>query len=101
MAEKSNTALLKQMTRTRRQADPKAAKSEEKSSSAPKKSSFSTSSLTAYVPDYLKKPNTKQVIDVALFTASVYLIYNYGKDLAKKVEDMCPSEKSIMDMMQQ
>jgi len=53
------------------------------------------------VPEAIRKPKQKQLVDVALFTATCFLIYNYGKDLAKTVEDMCPSEKAILEMMQQ
>ena len=88
------------MTKARR---PAAKKDGEKAAekTASKKSLFSSLSLPSFVPEPLRQPKAKQVVDVALFTATVYLIYNYGKDLAKKVEDMCPSEKAIMEMMQQ
>jgi hypothetical protein len=44
-------------------------------------------------------PNKTTLIDVCLFSASVYVIYYHGKDIARYFENMCPTEQGILDMM--
>ena len=40
----------------------------------------------------IKVMQTKTVLDVCLFAATLYVIYEYGKDIAKVVEDVVPTE---------
>jgi hypothetical protein len=40
----------------------------------------------------IKGMQTKTFLDVCLFAATLYVIYEYGKDIAKVVEDVVPTE---------
>ena len=44
-------------------------------------------------------PSGKTMLDVALFAATLYIIFEYGKDIAKVVEDVVPTEQSMLEMM--
>ena len=41
-------------------------------------------------------PERKTMIDVALFGAALYVIYEYGKDIADFVEKAVPNEKDTL-----
>ena len=45
------------------------------------------------------KASTKQVVDLALFSAGIFLMYKFGKSVAETIDNQMPTEKSIMDMM--
>lgn len=47
----------------------------------------------------MKKPEAKTAFDVAVFGMTCFVILKYGKTLAQTLDDNCPTEKSIMDMM--
>ena len=53
------------------------------------------------LPKLPKLPSNQTMIDVCLFGATVYVIYNHGKDIAGYFEQMCPTEQGIMDLMRQ
>jgi len=57
------------------------------------------SSLKSKLPSLKPLPNKTTLIDVCLFSASVYVIYYHGKDIARYFENMCPTEQGILDMM--
>ncbi len=69
--------------------------------SAPKKESSSSvfSKIKGSLPSFSTLPNKSTMLDVCLFSASVYVIYYHGKDIAKYFENMCPTEQGILDMM--
>jgi hypothetical protein len=46
-------------------------------------------------------PSNKTMVDVVLFLGTAYVIYEYGTDIAKSAESLIPSEKDILEMMQQ
>ena len=46
-------------------------------------------------------PGKKTLIDAALFGAACFVIYYYGRDIAKAVENVVPTEQSINDMMKE
>ncbi|MFN9908272.1 MAG: hypothetical protein ACK56F_19450 [bacterium] len=46
-----------------------------------------------------KNTNTKQVVDVAIFTVGIYLMYKFGQAVAETIDNQMPTEKSMMDMM--
>jgi hypothetical protein len=54
-------------------------------------------SLKSWLP---AAPSGKTLLDIALFAGTVYIIYEYGKNIASLVEDAVPTEQSIMEMMQ-
>ena len=47
----------------------------------------------------LKKTSPKQMFDVVLFTAGIYLMYKFGKGVADSLDNQMPTEKSMMEMM--
>ena len=47
------------------------------------------------------KASKKQVVDLALFSAGIYVMYVFGKKVADSIDDQMPTEKSVMDMMKQ
>jgi hypothetical protein len=47
----------------------------------------------------LAKTSAKQVLDLALFSAGIYLMYRFGKSAADTLDNQMPTEKSMMDMM--
>ncbi|CDW84043.1 UNKNOWN [Stylonychia lemnae] len=49
----------------------------------------------------LEKTSTKQVVDLVLFSAGIYLMYRFGKSVADSLDSQMPTEKSMMDMMKQ
>ena len=52
------------------------------------------------VPSYLsKKPSGKMFIDLAVFTAAVVVIYNYGADMNSWIQEQVPSEASLREKM--
>jgi hypothetical protein len=48
-----------------------------------------------------KMPAQKTIIDCALFAATIFVVYEFGKDIAKVIEDVVPTEEGIMKMMQE
>jgi hypothetical protein len=40
----------------------------------------------------IKGMQNKTFLDICLFAATIYIIYEYGKDIAKVVEDVVPTE---------
>ena len=52
------------------------------------------------VPSYLSmKPSGKMFIDLAVFTAAVVVIYNYGADMNSWSQEQVPSEASLREKM--
>lgn len=49
----------------------------------------------------LNKASPKQIVDVVLFTAGIYLMYKFGKTVAEELDSKMPTEKSMMDMMKE
>eukprot|EP00347_Sterkiella_histriomuscorum_P020060 403339252 len=49
----------------------------------------------------LGKASPKQVVDLVLFSAGIYLMYKFGKTVAESLDNQMPTEKSMMDMMKQ
>ena len=47
------------------------------------------------------RPDGKSILDASLFAGAVYVIYKHGKDLANALDANVPSEKDMLDMMQQ
>jgi hypothetical protein len=47
------------------------------------------------------RPDGKSVLDATLFAGAFYVIYNHGKDLANALDANVPSEKDMLEMMQQ
>lgn len=47
----------------------------------------------------LAKTGKKQMVDVVLFSAGIYLMYRFGKHVAETLDNQMPTEKSMMDMM--
>ena len=87
--------MLKQLTKKK-----KASKSTPAIEQAPKSSGSSIlSKITGNLPSFKSMPNKTTMIDVCLFSASVYVIYYHGKDIARYFENMCPTEQGILDMM--
>lgn len=117
MADESSNNYLKQLTHGKRnirvaskKKDTEGGSEGDAKSSSSKKSGDSIltrmiKGLGAMLPDTdsvsstMQMPAKKTMFDVAMFGASCYVVYKYGKFLAQKVEDMCPTEKSIMEMM--
>ena len=54
-------------------------------------------------PKSLKKykPDGKTILDASLFAGACYVIVRHGKDLADSLEAFVPSEKDMMEMMQE
>ena len=48
----------------------------------------------------LKNVKGKQVADLVLFTAGIYLMFRFGKNAAQTLDNQMPTEKSMMEMMQ-
>ena len=46
-------------------------------------------------------PARRTMLDIALFSAAVYVVVNHGKDIAKMFEGLTPTEEQIMEMMNQ
>ena len=49
----------------------------------------------------MRKPQAKTAFDVALFGMTCFVILKFGKSIAETLDANCPTEKSIMDMMNQ
>ena len=49
----------------------------------------------------VKATKPKQIVDIAVFTIGIYLMYRFGKAVADGVEAQMPTEKNMMDMMKQ
>lgn len=49
----------------------------------------------------LKKTSPKQVVDVVVFSATIYAMYFFGKKVADSLDSQMPTEKSMMEMMKQ
>ena len=99
MEDNNNTKLLKSLTQRKRKGSKSADKTKEESSKG-SSSTKTQSKLYQMWQQYAKKPQTKTCVDVSIFFASVFVIYNYGDYLAQKFQDMCPTEQAILDMMQ-
>lgn len=95
MSEDSSNQMLKQLTKKK-----KVSKTTPAIEQTPKSSGSSVfSSLKGKLPSLKSMPNKTTLIDVCLFSASVYVIYYHGKDIARYFENMCPTEQGILDMM--
>jgi hypothetical protein len=96
MSEESSNQMLKQLTKKKKpsKATPAIEQASQKGSS-----SSILSQIKGNLPSLKSMPNKTTLIDVCLFSASVYVIYYHGKDIAKYFENMCPSEQGILDMM--
>ncbi len=87
-----NSKLIKQLT-AKKPLDTKPA--QPVAPPAPKKSSEFVKTMKAYMP------SKKTMLDVSLFAVTVYVIYEYGKNIASFVEEAVPTEQGILDAMQQ
>ncbi len=47
----------------------------------------------------IKAAKPKQMVDIAIFTLGIYLMYRFGKAVAETIDNQMPTEKSMMDMM--
>lgn len=47
----------------------------------------------------LGKTSGKQLVDVVLFSAGIYIMYKFGKSVADTIDNQMPTEKSMMEMM--
>ena len=114
MSDQSNTKLLKQLTTRKR--DPKKAASggykrttkeqkakekEAKEAEEAKETNPALLAAKASLPTWMKQPSAKMAFDAALFGVTCFVIIKYGKKLAETLDENCPTEKSIMDMMNQ
>lgn len=86
-----NSKLIKQLT-AKKPLDTKP--TQPVAPQAPKKSSEFVKTLKAYMP------SQKTMLDVSLFAVTVYVIYEYGKNIASFVEEAVPTEQGILDAMQ-
>jgi hypothetical protein len=46
-------------------------------------------------------PSNKTMLDCALFAGFCYIVYEYGTDIAKGIEEIVPTEQGMLEMMQQ
>lgn len=46
-----------------------------------------------------KNTKSKQVVDLVIFTAGIYLMFKFGKSVAETIDGHLPTEKSMMEMM--
>ena len=46
-------------------------------------------------------PSNKTLLDCALFAGFCYVVYEYGTDIAKGIEEIVPTEQGMLEMMQQ
>jgi hypothetical protein len=46
-------------------------------------------------------PGGKTLMDLALFGGFCFIIYEYGTEIAKLVEEIVPTEQGMLEMMQQ
>ena len=51
------------------------------------------------IPVWMKEPSAKMAFDAALFGVTCFVIIKYGKQLAETLDENCPSEKSMLEMM--
>ena len=65
---------------------------------APSKQSSLVTQIKKQLPAV---PNRRTMVDIALFSAAVYVVVNHGKEIAKMFEGLTPTEEQIMEMMQQ
>ena len=49
----------------------------------------------------LNKASAKQMVDIVLFSAGIYLMYRFGKAMAETLDNQMPTEKNMMEMMKQ
>lgn len=47
----------------------------------------------------LGKTGPKQIIDLVLFSAGIYIMYKFGKSVADTIDNQMPTEKGMMEMM--
>ena len=47
----------------------------------------------------IKNTKPKQVIDITIFAAFIFLMYKFGREAAHQIDNQMPSEKSMMEMM--
>ena len=45
------------------------------------------------------KTSAKQMVDIVLFSAGIYLMYRFGKAMAETLDNQMPTEKNMMEMM--
>ena len=108
MSSQSNTKLLKQLTTRKRDpsknSNTKGAKSNNKAKNAEeeaKQANPAIKYIKESTPEWMKKPQAKTAFDVALFGVCALVIIKFGKTMATTLDENCPTEKSIMDMMNQ
>ena len=53
----------------------------------------------ASVQKTIKNTKPKQVVDITIFAAVIFLMFKFGKVVADQIDNQMPSEKSMMDMM--
>ena len=51
------------------------------------------------VSKLLKHAKPKVVVDIALFSVGILLMYKFGKIVAEELDSQMPTEKSMMEMM--
>lgn len=110
MSDQSNTKLLKQLTQRKRDSsrsnntrgnnrNKKAENKARNEAEERKETNPVITLLKDSTPAWMKKPSAKVAFDIALFSASAFVIIKFGSSLAKTLDENCPTEKSIMDMM--
>ena len=69
--------------------------------SAPQKQPNALSKIRQATMKHLKTVKAKQVADVTLFAAAIFIMYQFGRVIGNAIDNQMPSEKSMMDMMRQ
>ena len=92
-----NSALIRALT-TKKVVKKTAAPGLDRSDDAPAKSKGGPSVLQKFKKNL---PSQKTMIDVALFGVALYVIWEYGKDIADAVDKAVPTEKDMLDMMRE
>lgn len=72
-----------------------------KSGSSSSKFSLPAIPGLAALKKQLKGTKPKQVVDIVVFSATIYAMYFFGKKIADSLDSQMPTEKSMMDMMKQ
>ena len=103
-----NPKLLKQMTnRIYKPKKKLAAIEDNKEETAEKATKVQKGGKTFNIKKMMPKkvydnlPSGKTTLDATLFAGTCFLIYSYGSKLAEALEGLVPSEKAIIEMMNQ
>ena len=91
----SNKTLLKSLS------NPKSGKDGASSTSALAKMTAALKNVPGVgaLQKSLKNTKPKQVVDLTIFAAVIFLMYRFGREVASQIDNQMPTEKSMMDMM--